>query len=147
MLTSCIGNTKARLRMATQYAIGGDLGLLVLGTDQAAENITGFFTKFGDGGADLLPLFGLNKRQVRALLKELGATERLWEKVPTADLLDGTPGQTDEAELGLRYDDIDDYLEGREIDEAAAEKLEAIFLRTRHKRTVPVTIHDTWWRE
>lgn len=141
------GNTKARMRMATQYAIGGDLGLLVLGTDQAAENVTGFFTKFGDGGADLLPLFGLNKRQVRALLQELGAEERLWEKVPTADLLDGRPGQTDEAELGLRYDEIDDYLEGREIDEASAENLESIFLRTRHKRTVPVSIHDTWWRE
>ncbi|MBE9403964.1 ammonia-dependent NAD(+) synthetase [Brachybacterium sp. Marseille-Q2903] len=141
------GNAKARLRMSAQYAIGGDLGLLVLGTDQAAENITGFFTKFGDGGADLLPLSGLNKRQVRSLLQELGAAERLWEKVPTADLLDGTPGQTDEAELGLRYEDIDDYLEGREIDEAAAEKLEAIFLRTRHKRALPVTVHDTWWRE
>lgn len=141
------GNAKARLRMSTQYAIGGDLGLLVLGTDQAAENITGFFTKFGDGGADLLPLSGLNKRQVRSLLQELGAAERLWEKVPTADLLDGTPGQTDEAELGLRYEDIDDYLEGREIDEAAAEKLETIFLRTRHKRALPVTVHDTWWRE
>lgn len=141
------GNTKARMRMATQYAIGGDLGLLVLGTDQAAENVTGFFTKFGDGGADLLPLFGLNKRQVRALLQELGAEDRLWEKVPTADLLDGRPGQTDEAELGLRYDEIDDYLEGREIDEASAEKLEGIYLRTRHKRTVPVSIHDTWWRE
>ncbi|MCT1430385.1 ammonia-dependent NAD(+) synthetase [Brachybacterium muris] len=141
------GNTKARMRMAVQYAIGGDLGLLVLGTDQAAENVTGFFTKFGDGGADLLPLFGLNKRQVREVLTELGASDALSGKVPTADLLDGRPGQTDEAELGLRYDDIDDYLEGREIDEAAAEKLETIFLRTRHKRTVPVTIHDTWWRE
>ena len=66
---------------------------------------------------------------------------------PTADLLDENEGQTDEDELGLRYDDIDDYLEGREIDEAAAEKLETIFLRTRHKRALPVTVHDTWWRE
>lgn len=141
------GNTKARMRMAAQYAIGGDLGLLVLGTDQAAENVTGFFTKFGDGGADLLPLFGLNKRQVREVLTALGAGDELSGKVPTADLLDGRPGQTDEAELGLRYDTIDDYLEGREIDEADAEKLESIWLRTRHKRTVPVTPQDRWWRE
>ncbi|MCS6711535.1 ammonia-dependent NAD(+) synthetase [Brachybacterium sp. EF45031] len=141
------GNTKARLRMAVQYAIGGDLGLLVIGTDQAAENTTGFFTKYGDGGADLLPLFGLDKRQVRAVLTELGADGRLVDKVPTADLLDGRPGQADEAELGLRYEDIDDYLEGREIEEAAAEKLEAIFLRTRHKRTTPVAPQDDWWRE
>lgn len=141
------GNTKARMRMAAQYAIGGDLGLLVIGTDQAAENVTGFFTKFGDGGADLLPLAGLNKRQVRAVLAELGADGRLTEKMPTADLLDGRPGQADEAELGLRYDDIDDYLEGRDIDATAAEKLEGIWLRSRHKRALPVTMHDTWWRD
>ncbi len=63
-------------------------GLLVIGTDHAAEAVTGFFTKFGDGGADLLPLTGLTKRQGRALLQELGADERLYLKMPTADLLD-----------------------------------------------------------
>lgn len=140
------GNVKARLRMTAQYAIAGAHGQLVIGTDQGAESTTGFFTKFGDGGADVLPLFGLDKRQVRALAKELGAPEHLWNKVPTADLLDGKPGQTDEAELGMSYEDIDDYLEGREIDPAVAERLEGIWLRSRHKRTTPVTIHDTWWR-
>ena len=74
--------------MVTQYAIGGQNGLLVIGTDHAAEAVTGFFTKFGDGGADLLPLTGLTKRQGRALLQELGADERLYLKMPTADLLD-----------------------------------------------------------
>ena len=74
--------------MVTQYAIGGQKGLLVIGTDHAAEAVTGFFTKFGDGGADLLPLTGLTKRQGRALLQELGADERLYLKMPTADLLD-----------------------------------------------------------
>ncbi|NUL44667.1 ammonia-dependent NAD(+) synthetase [Cellulosimicrobium funkei] len=141
------GNVKARVRMVAQYAIAGGRGLLVIGTDQAAESVTGFFTKYGDGGADVLPLFGLNKRQNRALLQHLGAAERLWSKVPTADLLDGKPGQTDEAELGLDYDTIDDYLEGRTIPDEAAQKLESIYLRSRHKRTTPVTILDGWWRE
>ncbi|MEW1980402.1 ammonia-dependent NAD(+) synthetase [Citricoccus sp. NPDC079358] len=140
------GNVKARVRMVAQYAIAGGRGLLVIGTDQAAESVTGFFTKYGDGGADVLPLFGLNKRQNRAVLQHLGAAERLWAKVPTADLLDGKPGQTDEAELGLDYDTIDDYLEGRTVPEEAAEKLESIYLRSRHKRTTPVTILDGWWR-
>lgn len=140
------GNVKARLRMTAQYAVAGAHGQLVIGTDQGAESTTGFFTKFGDGGADILPLFGLDKRQVRALAKEMGAPEHLWDKVPTADLLDGKPGQTDETELGTSYEHIDDYLEGREIPEEVAERLEGIWLRSRHKRTTPVTIHDDWWR-
>ena len=111
------GNTKARTRMIAQYALAGEHNYLVIGTDHGAESVTGFFTKYGDGGADILPLFGLNKRrQNRALLAELGAPARVWEKVPTADLLDGQPrGRTDEDELGLTYDQIDDYLEGREV--------------------------------
>ncbi len=141
------GNVKARVRMVAQFAIAGAHGLLVLGTDHGAESVTGFFTKFGDGAADVLPLFGLNKRQNRQLLKHLGAEERLWAKVPTADLLDGKPGQTDEAELGLSYDMIDDYLEGRVVPADAAEKLEQIYLRSRHKRTTPVSILDSWWRQ
>ena len=140
------GNIKARLRMVAQYAVAGERGLIVIGTDHGAESVTGFFTKFGDGAADILPLHGLNKRQNRALLRELGASERLWGKVPTADLLDGNPGRTDEDELGLRYDDIDGYLEGRDVPEAAAERIETIWRRSRHKRTTPVTPFDAWWR-
>ena len=140
------GNTKARTRMIAQYALAGEHNYLVIGTDHGAESVTGFFTKFGDGGADILPLFGLNKRQNRALLAELGAPARIWEKVPTADLLDGKPGRTDEDELGISYDQIDDYLEGRDVPDAVAEPIEQKYLRTRHKRTVPVTIFDTWWK-
>ncbi|MGO4103013.1 ammonia-dependent NAD(+) synthetase [Leifsonia sp. YAF41] len=140
------GNVKARSRMIAQYAVAGQNGLLVVGTDHAAEAVTGFFTKYGDGGTDLLPLSGLTKRQGRALLVELGAPERLYLKLPTADLLDDNPGQTDEANLGLRYEDIDDYLEGRPIDDAVAEALEARFLATEHKRQVPASLFDTWWR-
>ena len=70
------GNTKARTRMIAQYALAGEHNYLVIGTDHGAESVTGFFTKYGDGGADILPLFGLNKRQNRALLAELGAPAR-----------------------------------------------------------------------
>lgn len=141
------GNIKARMRMIAQYALAGEENLLVIGTDHGAESVTGFFTKFGDGGADLLPLFGLNKRQNRELLRHLGAPAQLWEKVPTADLLDGKPLRTDEDELGISYNHIDDYLEGRTIPEDAAVALETKYLRSRHKRTTPATIFDTWWKK
>ncbi|MCD5346938.1 ammonia-dependent NAD(+) synthetase [Agromyces sp. S2-1-8] len=140
------GNVKARMRMVAQYALAGEGGLLVVGTDHAAEAVTGFFTKFGDGGVDLVPLTGLTKRQGRALLEELGAPERLYLKVPTADLLDGDPGQADEANLGLRYEDLDAYLEGEAIDDEIADRIEARYLQTRHKRTVPASMFDEWWR-
>jgi NAD+ synthase len=140
------GNVKARMRMVAQYALAGEGGLLVVGTDHAAEAVTGFFTKYGDGGADLLPLSGLTKRQGRSLLQHLGAPERLYQKVPTADLLDHDPGQSDEANLGLSYADIDAYLEGHEIDAVVAERIEARFLQTRHKRAEPVSMFDGWWR-
>lgn len=139
------GNAKARMRMIAQYALAGESRLLVVGTDHAAEAVTGFFTKHGDGGADILPLTGLTKRQGRAVLQYLGAPARLSLKVPTADLLDGDPGQSDEANLGLKYHDIDAYLEGEEIDPAIAERIEERFLQTRHKRTVPVSMFDDWW--
>lgn len=140
------GNVKARMRMVAQYALAGDPRLLVVGTDHAAEAVTGFFTKFGDGGADVTPLTGLTKRQGRALLEHLGAPERLWLKTPTADLLDGQPGRSDEAELGLQYAQIDDFLEGKEVGVAAAEAIERRFLATQHKRHTPATPFDTWWR-
>jgi NAD+ synthase len=140
------GNVKARARMIAQYAIAGQNGLLVVGTDHAAEAITGFFTKFGDGGADILPLSGLSKRQGRAILQHLKAPERLYLKDPTADLLDGTPGQTDEANLGITYQQIDDYLEGEEVDPEVARAIELRYIATRHKRAEPVTMFDDWWR-
>lgn len=140
------GNVKARIRMVTQYAIGGQQGLLVIGTDHAAEAVTGFFTKFGDGGADLLPLTGLTKRQGRALLQELGAEERLYLKMPTADLLDEKPGQADETELGITYDQLDDYLEGKAVPEDVAEKIEKRYTVSEHKRQTPASMFDDWWK-
>jgi NAD+ synthase len=141
------GNAKARMRMVAQYAIGGDRDLLVVGTDHGAEAITGFFTKFGDGGADVLPLSGLTKGQGAEMLQHLGAPSRLWEKAPTADLLDADPGQSDEAKLGIGYPKIDAYLRGEDVGAEDAEHLERRYRTTEHKRRLPVTPFDTWWRE
>ena len=137
------GNVKARMRMIAQYALAGEHTLLVIGTDHAAEAVTGFFTKFGDGGADILPLSGLTKRQGKALLRELGAPERFMTKAPTADLLDVKPGQADESELGITYDLLDDYLEGKEIDESIAKRIEDRYDATQHKRDLPVAFTDS----
>ncbi len=131
------GNVKARMRMVAQYAMAGEHGYLVIGTDHAAEAVTGFFTKFGDGAADVMPLAGLTKSQGAQLLMALGAPEELWQKVPTADLLDGQPGRPDEEELGLTYHDIDTYLTGGTIGEAARVNLEQKFRSSAHKRTTP----------
>lgn len=140
------GNIKARERMVVQYAIAGQLNMLVVGTDHAAEAVTGFFTKYGDGGVDLTPLTGLTKRQGAALLQELGAPPSVWEKVPTADLEDDRPALPDEIALGMTYAELDDYLEGQDVTAEVAARVESIFRTTRHKRTVPVTPFDTWWR-
>jgi NAD+ synthase len=140
------GNMKARQRMIVQYAIAGEKSGAVIGTDHAAENITGFYTKYGDGGADILPLFRLNKRQGKALLKELGAPAELYLKVPTADLEDNKPLVADEVALGVTYDDIDDYLEGKTITPKAQETIEGWYLKTQHKRHMPISIFDDFWK-
>lgn len=136
------GNIKARERMVVQYAIAGANSGAVVGTDHAAENFCGFFTKFGDGAADLTPLFRLDKRQGRALLKYLGCPEHLYLKAPTADLEEEKPDLPDETALGVSYHDIDDYLEGKEVPEKSAERIEELWLKSRHKRHLPVTIFD-----
>ncbi|WP_416353297.1 ammonia-dependent NAD(+) synthetase [Agrilactobacillus fermenti] len=140
------GNIKARVRMVAQYGVAGQRQGVVVGTDHAAENITGFYTKFGDGAADVTPLYRLNKRQGKQLLEVLGAPKHLYLKTPTADLEEDRPALPDEVALGVTYDQIDDYLEGRTIDEKAAEKLEQIYLRTQHKRHLPITVFDDFWK-
>lgn len=134
-----LGNVKARQRMVAQFAIAGSLGGLVVGTDHAAEAVMGFFTKFGDGAADLLPLAGLNKRRVRAIASHLGAPPELVDKVPTADLDDGMPMRPDEDVYGVTYDQIDDYLEGKPVDRSAAAIIVRAYRRTAHKRALPAT--------
>lgn len=141
------GNIKARQRMIAQYAIAGAKNGAVVGTDHAAEAITGFYTKFGDGGADVTPLWRLNKRQGRAMLEVLGAPKHLYEKTPTADLEEDRPALPDEVALGVTYTQIDDYLEGKDIDPAAAEKIEGWYTKTAHKRHLPITVYDDFWKK
>ncbi|MCF2910898.1 ammonia-dependent NAD(+) synthetase [Pseudoalteromonas sp. DL2-H2.2] len=136
------GNVKARQRMVAQYEIAGLTRGLVVGTDHSAENITGFYTKFGDGACDLAPLFGLSKRQVRALADHLGAPQSLVHKTPTADLECDRPGLADEEALGLSYDDIDDFLEGKPISLDVEQLLIDIYQKTQHKRQPIPTIYD-----
>lgn len=140
------GNTKARMRMAVQYHLANLAGGLVVGTDHSAEALVGFFTKFGDGGVDVCPLFGLSKRQVRQLAAHLGAPEAIVKKAPTADLEDLRPGLPDEEVLGISYQAIDDYLEGLSVPAEAANRIEALHRATEHKRRTPVVPQDTWWR-
>ena len=140
------GNIKARQRMVTQYAVASQYSGAVLGTDHAAENVTGFFTKFGDGGADILPLFRLNKRQGKLLLAELGADPAIYAKIPTADLEENRPGIADEVALGVTYNDIDDYLEGKEVAPEAKTTIENWWKKTEHKRQLPITIFDDFWK-
>ena len=132
------GNVKARMRMTAQYALAGEHGLLVIGTDHAAEAVTGFFTKYGDGGADVVPLAGLTKRQGRAMLQALDAPDIFITKRPTADLLDARPGQADESELGISYTVLDDYLEGKIVPDDVAATIETRYAATAHKRALPV---------
>ena len=136
-----LGNIKARQRMIAQFAVAGAHAGLVIGTDHAAEALMGFFTKFGDGAADITPLTGLNKRRVRACAQVLGAPDELVHKVPTADLESLVPGKPDEDAFGVTYAQIDDFLEGK----AVSAEAEAIILSTHrksaHKRALPVEPH------
>lgn len=136
------GNLKARLRMSAQYAIAGEKNLLVVGADHAAENVTAFFTKWGDGAADIIPLEGLTKRQGAQLLRHLQAPKSTWQKVPTADLEDERPQLADEEALGVSYARIDDYLEGKDVPEASRERIEKLWHQGQHKRSMPPGPHS-----
>lgn len=141
------GNIKARQRMVVQYAIAGQTSGAVIGTDHAAESVTGFYTKFGDGAADILPLWRLNKGQGKAMLKVLNCPPHLYEKVPTADLEEDRPALPDEVALGVSYQAIDAYLEGKEINENEAQIIENWYVRSEHKRHLPITIYDDFWKK
>lgn len=142
LLDHARGNVKARARMVVQYEVAALVSGLVLGTDHSAENVTGFYTKYGDGACDLVPLFGLSKRQVRALATHLQAPQEIIDKVPTADLESLRPGHPDEQALGLRYADIDDFLEGRPVSREVEQEIINCYIRTQHKRRAIPTIYD-----
>lgn len=141
------GNIKARARMIAQYALAGAQAGVVLGTDHAAEALTGFYTKFGDGGADLMPLWRLTKRQGAQMLQALGAAPRLYQKVPTADLEEKRPALPDEEALGVSYQAIDDYLEGLTVSAEDQATIEAWYQRSAHKRHLPITVFDDFWQQ
>ncbi|MBD1223781.1 NAD(+) synthase [Virgibacillus halodenitrificans] len=124
-------NLRARLRMSTLYALATNYNYLVVGTDNAAEWYMGYFTKYGDGGADILPLVDFTKQEVRDMAAYLGVPVEVAQKKPSADLWEG---QTDESEMGTTYDKIDAYINGEEIPEKDKEVIESLHRRTEHKR-------------
>ena len=140
------GNEKARERMKVQFSIAATNHAVVLGSDHAAEAVTGFFTKFGDGAADLMPIWRLTKRQGKQLLQALDCPPHLYEKIPTADLEEEKPAQPDEESLGVSYEVLDDYLEGKQVATEQQAIIEGHFLRSAHKRHLPITVFDEFWR-
>jgi NAD+ synthase len=131
-----IANLKPRLRMATLYFVANSMNYLVVGTGNRSEIAIGYFTKYGDGGVDLLPIGHLLKSQVRALGRELGVPERVIDKAPSAGLW---LGQTDEAEMGFTYDDLERCLEEgpHAVAPAVAMKIERLARASEHKRKAP----------
>lgn len=127
-------NLRARIRMSALYAIANALNYMVVGTDNAAELYTGYFTKYGDGGVDLLPLGKLLKSEVVQWAKELGVPEQVIKRPPSAGLWEG---QTDEAEMGITYDAIDAFLSGNQISDENYARLQSMHEKTEHKRKLP----------
>lgn len=125
-------NMKARLRMVTLYAFAQSRNLLVCGTSNRSEYETGYFTKYGDSGVDLMPLAGFLKRDIRAMAKLLNVPERIITKAPSAGLYEG---QTDEGDMGFTYDVLDEYLASGIIsDPKAKERIDVMRRRSEHKR-------------
>ncbi|UOQ93856.1 NAD(+) synthase [Halobacillus shinanisalinarum] len=127
-------NLRARLRMSTLYTIATNHRYLVVGTDNAAEWHTGYFTKFGDGGVDLVPLVHLTKGEVKGLAKHLEIPAEIIHKQPSAGLWEG---QTDENEMGTSYEMIDRYLKGGEIPAEDKTTIDHLHKRSAHKRQLP----------
>jgi len=133
-------NLRPRLRMTVLYYFANKFNYLVCGTGNKSELMAGYFTKYGDGGVDILPIAGLLKKDVRSLAKELGIPGHIITKAPTAGLW---PGQTDEGEMGITYDELDDILyrlEHRQKQRAGKEKVakvKSMIARSGHKRKIP----------
>ncbi len=128
-------NIKPRLRMTTLYYFANELNYLVVGTGNKSELMIGYFTKYGDGGADILPLGNLLKSQVRELAKYLGIPKKIINKPPSAGLWEG---QTDEKEIGISYEQLDKYLRtGRSSNKIIEKKIQDKITKSAHKRTTP----------
>ena len=125
-------NIKARLRMVTLYSLAQSKNLLVCGTSNKSEYETGYFTKFGDSGSDLMPLANFLKRDIREMAKILGVPEKIITKAPSAGLYEG---QTDETDMGFTYEILDEYLASGKIDDLKAkERIDVMRRRSEHKR-------------
>lgn len=134
--SAALNNIAPRLRMTTLYAIAGGENRLVAGTGNRSEGYMGYFTKWGDGAYDFNPISDLTVTEIYDYLRFLGAPQVIIEKAPSAGLFDG---QTDEDEMGVSYQDIDDYLcEGREIEESHRQIIETYHTRSIHKRKLPL---------
>jgi len=131
-----LANLKVRLRAVTWYYHANRLRRLVIGSGNRVELTVGYFTKFGDGAVDVLPLAGLVKAEVRALAEHLGVPRRVITKAPTAGLW---PGQTDEEEMGLTYEVLDRFILGGDVTEGAANRIRRMIERSAHKRCLPRT--------
>jgi len=127
-------NVKARLRMVSLYYMANSLRYLVVGTGNRSEISVGYFTKYGDGGVDIQPLGNLVKGQVRALAAYLGIPPQIIGKPPSGGLWEG---QTDEAEMGLSYDDLDRYLCHGKADDKVRRRIETMMQASAHKRSLP----------
>lgn len=130
-----LANVKPRLRMTTLYFVANSLNYLVAGTGNRSELTIGYFTKYGDGGADLLPIGHLLKSEVRTLARDLDVPARIIDKPPSAGLW---LGQTDEDEMGFSYAELENYLtRGPEaVSPALALRLERMIRATEHKRSL-----------
>lgn len=131
-----LANVKPRLRMTTLYTLGTSLGFLVAGTGNRSEIAIGYYTKYGDGGVDLLPIGALVKREVRELARELDVPARIIEKPPSAGLW---PGQTDESEMGFTYEELEKYLDAgpQSVREETAARIAQLAGASEHKRQLP----------
>jgi NAD+ synthase len=139
-LRMAYSNIKPRLRMTTLYFLAQARGYLVAGTGNRAELMVGYFTKYGDGGVDIEPMGDLYKHEVRALARVLGVPEPIITRPPSAGLW---PGQTDEGELGISYDDLDAILAALAHDTPSPASLETtdrvrrMVASSGHKRAAP----------
>lgn len=132
-------NIAPRLRMTTLYAIAQSRGCLVAGTGNRSEAYMGYFTKWGDGAHDFNPIGDLTVREIYEFLKFLDAPREIIEKAPSAGLFEG---QTDEKEMGISYDEIDDFLLLGKGSPETIERLQKIFHATAHKRSMPLTYSE-----
>lgn len=140
-LKLALANVKPRLRMTTLYYVANRYNYLVVGTENRSELVTGYFTKYGDGGADILPIANLVKWQVYELGKYLGVPDEILRRKPGAGLW---PGQTDEDELGLTYDVLDRYILTGEATPEVKEKIERLHRASEHKRHRPPVAPVEW---